>query len=164
MASVRHLSREKSTDARRTRRGPHLLSASKPDIINPSSTDDNDERTKMSTKTLATKGTKVEVSTTTVITATQEAAVLNPVLEATIIEFNHAKKMVKEFEDRKKAAEAILLTALDGAKAGLINGVERVTISDRSNTSFDRAKLLSAFPEAYAATLKETSYIVLLAK
>lgn len=118
----------------------------------------------MSTKTLATNSPKVEVSTTTTITAVSQAAVLNPVLEATIIEFNHAKKMVKEFEDRKKAAEAILLAALDGAKSGLINGTERVTVSDRTNTSFDRAKLLEAFPEAYAATKKETPYIVVSAK
>lgn len=117
----------------------------------------------MSTKTSA-KTKVVEVSTTTVITVINQAAVLNPVLEATIIEFNHAKKMVAEFKNRKEAAEAILLVALDGAKSGLINGVERVTVSDRANSSFDRAKLLEAFPEAYAATYKETPYIVVSAK
>jgi hypothetical protein len=118
----------------------------------------------MSTTTLATPSTKVEVSTTTVITEVKSAQALNPVLEATIIEFNHSKKMMKEFENRKKAAEAILLEALAGSKSGLINGVERVTVSDRVNTSFDRAKLLEAFPEAYAATLKETPYVVVSAK
>jgi hypothetical protein len=96
--------------------------------------------------------------------AAKKVATLAPSIEATLIQFNHAKAMIKQFETLKDAAQTEIYEALDGADIGLINGVERVSVSHRSGTYINGKLLLEAYPEAYTATAYITPYTVLTTK
>lgn len=101
------------------------------------------------------------ITTTTVVTQSAEVADLGASAEEIIARFNEAKKLAKAADEAKKAAEAELRQLLGDAVIGMINGVERLKVSERSVTTVDRDLLKSAFPEAYEATVGKTPYTIL---
>lgn len=104
------------------------------------------------------------ITTTTTTTRTEGVADLDPSVEALLVEFNEAKAAIKALEARKSDAEKAIREALAGNDVGLINGVERVRVQHRNLSKVDRELLKTAFPEAYEATLVESSYTVLQTK
>lgn len=70
----------------------------------------------------------------------------------------------KAREDKKKAdaaikdAEARVWAALAGSRTGTIAGMTVVRVQAGSNSHFDRDTLKTAFPEAYDAALRVTTY------
>jgi hypothetical protein len=72
--------------------------------------------------------------------------------------FNKAKEAEAKAKALKSKAEAIIREALGEAKAGTVEGVVAVKVISSSNTHFDRELMLSAYKEAYDATLKTTEY------
>ena len=104
------------------------------------------------------------VTTTSKIEIIEIITDLDPTMEAIIVEFNEAKAAIKALEAKKQAAENTLREALNGNKIGFINGVERVRVAHRNLSKIDRELLKTAFPEAYEASLVESSYTVLQAK
>ena len=108
---------------------------------------------------------KVTATTiTTTVTRSENTTNLAPEVLALITEFNEAKAAIKALEAKKQAAENAIREALDGNDVGLIDGVERVRVQHRNLSKVDRELLKTAFPEAYEATLVESSYTVLQAK
>lgn len=76
--------------------------------------------------------------------------------------FAEAKARIKAAEEAKKAAEAIIRAAAGDAQTIIVRGIKAATISDpRTRRSNDAKILQEAFPEAYQASLKETTYDVL---
>ncbi len=102
--------------------------------------------------------------TTTTVTRTEGVTELDPSIEAVLIAFNEAKAAIKLLEAKKAEAEKTIREALAGNDVGRINGVERVKVQHRNLSKIDRETLKSAFPEAYEATLVESSYTVLQTK
>lgn len=91
-----------------------------------------------------------------------DVAVLDPAkAEALIERFNAAKAALKEFEAEKKAAEAELRAMMGDATVGIINGVDRLKITEVTREGIDREVLKENFIEAYEAARTETTYTVL---
>lgn len=110
--------------------------------------------------------TKVIIQTEQTLTVSSEAVLLDSKvqeIEQAIADFNEAKKLIKELEAQKSAAEKVLREAMGTATVGLVNGVERVKISSRTRKDINKDDLKSAFPEAYELCLKESSYTVVTA-
>jgi len=103
------------------------------------------------------------IANTVTIVSTEEVALLDG-LEDTIKSFNDAKKMIKHFEGLKEAAEKKIRSTMGTALVGMIDGAERVVISERTRSGIDREALKEVFPEAYELTLTETKYTVLTTK
>jgi hypothetical protein len=104
------------------------------------------------------------ITTKTEVTITEEVTQLDASVEALIVEFNEAKAAIKAIEAKKQAAETAIREALNGNSVGTINGVERVRVARRNLSKVNRELLKTGFPEAYEATLEESSYTVLQAK
>lgn len=104
------------------------------------------------------------ITTTTTTTRTEGVTDLDASVEALIVKFNEAKAAIKALEATKAEAEAAIREALAGNDVGRINGVERVRVQHRNLSKVDRELLKTAFPEAYEATLVESSYTVLQTK
>lgn len=104
------------------------------------------------------------ITTTTTVKSTEDIAVLDQSAEALLVKFNDAKAAIKALEAEKAAAEKAIRELLDGATVGTINGIERVRVQHRNMSKIDREALKTAFPEAYSATLVESSYTVLQTK
>lgn len=81
-----------------------------------------------------------------------------------IARFTAAKAAIKVLEGQKAEAEAALRAMLGDSTVGVVNGVERVRIQFRNNSKIDRKALEAGWPEAFAATLVQSSYTVLDAK
>lgn len=110
--------------------------------------------------------TRVVLKTEATVSVDTEAVILDKVsaeVEQAIADFNEAKKLIKELEAQKASAEAVLRNAMGEAKVGLIAGVERVKISERTRKDIVKDDLKVAFPEAYEACLKESTYTVVTA-
>ena len=118
----------------------------------------------ISTTTERTIMTTATVTTTSKVEVISVVTNLDPSVEALIVEFNEAKAAIKALEAKKQATETALREALNGNEVGHINGVERVRVSHRNMSKVDRELLKTAFPEAYAGTLVESGYTVLIAK
>ena len=104
------------------------------------------------------------ITTTTTMTRTEGVTELDKSMEALLVEFNEAKAGIKALEAKKAAAEKAIREALAGNDVGVIDGVERVRVQHRNLSKIDREALKAAFPEAYEATLIESSYTVLQTK
>ena len=72
--------------------------------------------------------------------------------------FNALKAAQKVLDDQKAAAEIALREILGNAEVVAVDGEEIYKLAHRTNTSIDKKKLVEAFPDAYAATLKQTPY------
>lgn len=110
--------------------------------------------------------TKVTMTTEANVSVQTEAVLLDASakeVEQAIAKFNEAKTLIKELEAQKAEAEAVLREKMGTAKVGLIGGVERVKISSRTRKDIAKDDLKVAFPEAYEACLKETTYSVVTA-
>lgn len=105
-----------------------------------------------------------EITTTTTVVTTAQSSELGAKAEKLIVSFNSAKALMKAAEAQKLEAEQALRELMGDAEVGTINGVERVRIVTRNRSNIDRETLQVSFPEAYAASLTETSYTVLTAK
>lgn len=77
--------------------------------------------------------------------------------------FNNAKKAEAEAKKAKAHAEAILREALGEATEATVNGIVALKVIASRSTHIDKDALLTAFPEAYEATLKQTPYTYLKA-
>lgn len=108
--------------------------------------------------------TTATVTTTSKVEIIEIITDLDPTMEAKIVEFNEAKAAIKAIEAKKQAAETAIREALNGNSVGTINGVERVRVARRNLSKVNRELLKTGFPEAYEATLEESSYTVLQAK
>ena len=85
-------------------------------------------------------------------------AILPAEAEALVIRLNNARRAAKEIEKEEKAVKDALLAMLGDAEVGVINGVERVKVSEVSREGIDKATLVAAFPEAYEASRTVTTY------
>lgn len=112
-----------------------------------------------------TQGTLVTVTTETEIVVKKVAVNLNKAAATKLIkQLNDARSGKAALEASENEAKAALRALLGDALVGLIDGVERVVVSPRSRTDVDTKKLKEAFPEAYQASKKVTTYEVLTAK
>lgn len=110
--------------------------------------------------------TRVILQTEQTVSVSSEAVLLDSKaqeIEQAIADFNEAKKLIKELEAQKAAAEKVLREALGSASVGLVNGVERIKISTRTRKDINKDDLKEAYPEAYQLCLKESTYTVLTA-
>lgn len=74
-------------------------------------------------------------------------------------QFSAAKAAIAEAEAQKEAAEAVIRAALGEAKEGIVRGIVAVKVSSlRTRKSNDAKVLIDAFPEAYEASLKVSTY------
>jgi predicted phage-related endonuclease len=108
--------------------------------------------------------TTMTQTTTTTTTEVKQVADLPASAEDLIRTFNNTKATIKLLQAEKENAEKALRELLGDAEVGTINGVERVKISHRNMSKIDREALKAAWPEAYEATLLESSYTVLTTK
>jgi hypothetical protein len=69
-----------------------------------------------------------------------------------------AREAKKAAEAAIKEAEATIRAELDGATAGTVGGLPVVRVVPGSNSHFDRDTLSTAYPEAYEAALRVTTY------
>lgn len=100
----------------------------------------------------------------TTVSAQQDAVLLDGSNAVELIEkFNEAKSVIKQMEAQKAEAEKALRELMGSAELGLIAGVERVKIATRNRTDIDKETLKVAFPEAFEATQKHSTYTVLTA-
>ena len=104
------------------------------------------------------------ITTTTTVVTTSEVAVLEKASEQLLISFNDTKAAIKELEAKKAELEAQIRELLGDAKKATIDGVVRVTISDRTRSGVNTELLKAAFPEAFEATQTSTTYSVLTTK
>ena len=97
------------------------------------------------TKAMTTATTTATATTTVTVekTRTFEGADADQLVKA-IGDFNAAKQLLDELKAQKEAAEAVLREMLGDADAGFVAGVERVRISHRNNSSFDRKLMQTA--------------------
>lgn len=78
---------------------------------------------------------------------------------AALRKFSAAKAAAAQAEADKAEAEAVIRAALGEAKVGIVRGVQAVKVSSvRERKSNDAKVLQDAFPEAYQASLKVTTY------
>lgn len=83
----------------------------------------------------------------------------NPEVIAALRMFSEAKATAARAEADKAEAEAIIREALGDATEGIVRGVIAVKVSsERTRKSNDAKALMEAFPEAYAATLRTSTY------
>jgi predicted phage-related endonuclease len=75
-----------------------------------------------------------------------------------IKEFVNAKEAIKAFEEKKANAESAIRALLGDKKFGIIDGVERVKVAERSRVSVDTELLQTAWAEAYEACKRTTNY------
>lgn len=108
--------------------------------------------------------TTMTQTTTTTTTEVKQVVDLPVSAEDLIKRFNDAKSAIKTLQAEKERVEKELRELLGDAVSGNINGVERVKISHRNMSKIDREALQAAWPEAYEATLVESSYTVLTTK
>jgi hypothetical protein len=73
-------------------------------------------------------------------------------------ELSKARADVKAAKERAEAAEAVILAELDGARKGTVGGMTVVRLQAGSNSHFDRDVLATAYPEAFTAALRKTTY------
>jgi hypothetical protein len=65
----------------------------------------------------------------------------------------------KAKEAREKLEEEVIRPAMEGARVGIVRGVEAIVrSSQRSNSHTDKAALAAGWPEAYEATLVTTYF------
>lgn len=110
--------------------------------------------------TTVTKSNPVSVSTDT------EVYDLPDDMAALFATLSEQRYIRMEAEKKEKAAKAAILAALPDRKKGVkfvlrVAGVIRANVSLRSRVTVNAKDLLAAFPEAYAATSKETEYDVI---
>lgn len=77
---------------------------------------------------------------------------------AAVKALREAREAKKAAEAAIKAAEAAIRAELDGAKKGTVGGLPVVRVVPGSNSHFDRDTLSTAYPEAYEAALRVTTY------
>lgn len=112
---------------------------------------------KTTSKTGAQKKT-----TRKVVTTTATVIELDSKAQKAVADLVTLRESIRQLEAQKKEVEALIKEALGEAKVGTIAGVKRVELKDSQATSFDRAMLLSAYPEAYEKTLRVTPYTKLV--
>lgn len=101
-------------------------------------------------------------TTRSVVTVEKEKVVLDGTnAEELIQKFANAKESIKAFEAEKAQAEADIRALLGDKKFGIIAGVERVKVAERSRSGIDLELLQGTFPEAYEACKTVTSYTFL---
>jgi len=94
-----------------------------------------------------------------VVAATEVVTAILPAeAEALVIRLNNARRAAKEIEAEEKAVKDALLAMLGEAEVGVINGVERIKVTEVSRENIDKATLVAAFPEAYEASRTVTTY------
>lgn len=117
-----------------------------------------------------TKGSNVPKVSTEVITETTRSIITiekeKVVLDGTnaeelIQKFANAKEAIKKYEAEKAEAEAEIRALLGDKKFGIIAGVERVKVAERSRSGIDMDLLQGTFPEAYEACKTNVSYTFL---
>lgn len=98
------------------------------------------------------------------ISVETDAALLDGTnIEQAIADFNEAKKLIKELEAQKSAAETRIRELMGTAQVGLVAGVERVKIAERTRTNINTEILKEAFPEAYTQCAQAKTYTVVTA-
>ena len=107
---------------------------------------------------------KVIIKNEATVAVETDAVILdNTDVEQAIADFNEAKKLIKELEAQKAAAEARLRELLGSASVGLVAGVERVKISERTRTNINTELLKLTNPEAFAQCSETKTYTVVTA-
>lgn len=104
-------------------------------------------------------------TTTAPVTPSDVAAVTIPASRplanegrSAVAALKKAREDKKDAEARIKDAEARVLAALAGARAGTIAGMTVVRLQPGSNSHFDRDVLATAYPEAFTAAMRKTTY------
>jgi predicted phage-related endonuclease len=107
---------------------------------------------------------KSKTTTSTTTTLDRESVSLDHTTAAAIEEWVEVKDMIKALEARKKALDSHIKEVLGDAEVGTIDGKVRIEVSHRQRNTVDTEALAEAFPEAYEATKRTTSYTVLITK
>lgn len=76
--------------------------------------------------------------------------------------FEEAKRIIREAEEAKKEAEAVIREALGSATAGTIAGVTVVKVSERERVSISASAVKEADEALYNRLAKVTPYSVLM--
>jgi predicted phage-related endonuclease len=85
-------------------------------------------------------------------------AILPAEAEALVIRLNNARRAAKEVEREEAEVKSALMALLGEAQVGVINGVERIKVTEVTREGIDKATLVAAFPEAYEAARTTTTY------
>jgi hypothetical protein len=99
----------------------------------------------------------INTNTNTIVAQTETVKIGKRGIEA-VRAFKAAAEAVKAAAAQKAEAEKVIREILGEATTGSFNGVVAVKVIASHNSSIDQKTLLAAFPEAYAATHKETTY------
>jgi hypothetical protein len=78
--------------------------------------------------------------------------------QALINTLNEAKRMAKAATEQAEAAKAALKALLGDAREGVLDGILKVELVDKTRKGVDTELLEKAFPEAYKACGKTTTY------
>jgi hypothetical protein len=79
-------------------------------------------------------------------------------VQALIDDLNTAKRLRKTAEEQEAAAKAAIKALLGDAREGVVDGVVKVELVEKSRKGVDTELLEKAYPEAYAACGKVTLY------
>jgi hypothetical protein len=79
--------------------------------------------------------------------------------QALINTLNEAKRMAKAATEQAEAAKTALKALLGEAREGVLDGVLKVELVEKSRKGVDTELLEKAFPEAFAACGKVTTYL-----
>lgn len=108
--------------------------------------------------------TGTTISTTSTATITRKTVELDAETQARINRFVEVRDLINTLDKEKKALDALIKEALDGAEAGTVNGKVRVTKSERVRESADTETLKTLAPEIWDAVRRVTPYTVLMTK
>lgn len=78
--------------------------------------------------------------------------------QALIDTLNEAKRMAKAATEQAEVAKAALKALLGEAREGVLDGILKVELVEKSRKGIDAALLESTFPEAFVACGKVTTY------
>lgn len=73
-------------------------------------------------------------------------------------DYSRLGQQIKALQAKRDAARDQILAALAGAPEGTYNGTLRVAITQVARTTIDTEALATAYPEAYAATVKSSTH------
>jgi predicted phage-related endonuclease len=104
------------------------------------------------------------IKTTTEVVVETKSIELPAEAEKLIVKLNNLRTAIKQLEESEKEVKADILSKLNGAEEGLINGVVRVTAKEQERSGWDSKKLKEVFPEAASACATSSSYVVIKTK
>ena len=88
----------------------------------------------------------------------ENVTVLDPSVQDLIDALNGAKRLRKAADEQEAEAKAAIKALLGEARKGVVDGVIKVELVEKSRKGVDRELLEKAYPEAFAAGATTTTY------